>query len=57
MWVRVGAGVPVAVTEKLNAVPAVAVAVLALFMARPLFTTRVKLWVALPVAVAVIVIG
>ena len=48
VWVSVGVGVPVVVTVKLNAVPAVAVAELALVMASPLFTVRVKLCVAVP---------
>ena len=47
--VSVGAGVPEAATLKLNAFPAVAVAEFALVMARPLFTVRTKLWVAVPV--------
>ena len=47
--VKVGAGVPVVVTVKLNAVPEVAVAEFALVMASPLLTVKVKAWVAVPV--------
>jgi hypothetical protein len=47
-WVRVGAGVPVAVTVKLNAFPPVAMAELALVMARPLLTMRVRFSVTVP---------
>ena len=46
--VSVGAGVPVVVTVKLNAWPVFAAAELALVMVSPLFTVRVKLWVAVP---------
>src|ERR1019366_8697060 len=46
--VSVGVGEPAVVTVKLNALPAVADAEFALVMARPLFTVRVKLWVAVP---------
>ena len=41
-WLRVGVGIPVVVTVKLNAWPAVAVAEAALVMARPLFTVRMN---------------
>src|ERR1700689_3012758 len=46
--VRVGVGVPVVVTVKLNALPDVAEAEAALVIARPLLTVRVKLCVAVP---------
>ena len=46
--VRVGAGVPVAVTGKLKAVPRVTVSELALVMAGARSTVRVKLWVTVP---------
>jgi hypothetical protein len=55
----VGVGEPVVVTVKLKALPPVATAELALVIASPLLTVRVKLWVALgltPLA-AVIVRG
>ena len=45
----VGAGVPLVVTVKLNALPAVAVADAALVMASPLLTVSWKLCVAVPV--------
>ena len=44
----VGVGVPAVVTVKLNAWPEVAEAELALVMASPLFTVRVKVWLAVP---------
>ena len=47
-WVRVGVGVPVVVTVKLNALPAVAVAEAALVIASPLLTVRARLCVAVP---------
>jgi hypothetical protein len=47
-WLRVGVGVPVVVTVKLNALPEVAVAEFALVIAKPLLTVRAKLCVAVP---------
>jgi hypothetical protein len=44
---RVGAGVPVAVTVNVPAVPTVNVVVIALVMAEAWFTVRVKLCVAI----------
>ena len=43
VWLSVGVGVPVVVTLNVKAVPAVAVAELALVMASPLLTVSVKL--------------
>lgn len=48
VWLRVGVGVPVAVTVKLNALPPVAVAELVLVMASPLLTRRERSSVAVP---------
>ena len=55
--VSVGAGVPVVVTVKLNAVPEVAVAESALVMASPLFTVRTKVWVAVPAELLAVMVS
>jgi hypothetical protein len=55
--VNVGAGVPLVVTMKLNAVPVVAVAEEALVIASPLFTVRTKLWVAVPAEFAAVMVS
>ena len=56
-WVRVGVGVPVVVTVKLNALPEVAEAEAALVMARPLFTVRTKLCVAVPAELVAVIVS
>ena len=48
----VGAGVPVAVTVNVPAVPTVKVVLLVLVMAGPSFTCKVKLWVAVETVLA-----
>ena len=45
------------VTVKLNALPAVAVAEVALVMASPLFTVRMKLCVAVPAELVAVIVS
>ena len=53
----VGVGEPVAVTVKLNGLPAVAVAVAALVMASPLLMVSMKLWLAVPAELAAVMVS
>src|ERR1019366_7555019 len=55
--VSVGVGGPAVVTVKLTAVPAVAAPVAALVMAKPLFTVRTKLWVAVPTEFLAVIVS
>jgi hypothetical protein len=57
VWVRVGVGVPLVVTAKLNAVPLTAVAVEALVMASPLLTVSSKLCVPVPALLAALMVS
>ena len=53
----VGTGVPVVVTLKLKALPAVAVSVAALVIASPLLIVSRKLWLAVPAVLAALMVS